>query len=69
MSPDKMLLLLRIPSRRSIISTGEAWSSTDQLAAMMQPKASDHLLDIGCGIAGPANGSPQDTGDASPGWT
>ena len=32
---------------RGVIATGE-------LAAMMQPKPSDHLLDIGCGIAGPA---------------
>jgi SAM-dependent methyltransferase len=27
---------------------------TEELAALLQPKASDHLLDIGCGIGGPA---------------
>ena len=27
---------------------------TEELAAVLQPKASDHLLDIGCGIGGPA---------------
>jgi ubiquinone/menaquinone biosynthesis C-methylase UbiE len=32
---------------RGVVATGE-------LAAMMQLKASDHLLDIGCGIGGPA---------------
>jgi ubiquinone/menaquinone biosynthesis C-methylase UbiE len=26
----------------------------EELAALLQPKATDHLLDIGCGIAGPA---------------
>jgi SAM-dependent methyltransferase len=33
---------------------GRGIIATEELAAMMQPKASDHLLDIGCGIAGPA---------------
>jgi cyclopropane fatty-acyl-phospholipid synthase-like methyltransferase len=28
--------------------------ATEELAALLQPKASDHLLDIGCGIGGPA---------------
>jgi SAM-dependent methyltransferase len=27
---------------------------TEELAAVLQPEASDHLLDIGCGIGGPA---------------
>ena len=27
---------------------------TEELAAALQPRASDHLLDIGCGIGGPA---------------
>jgi 2-polyprenyl-3-methyl-5-hydroxy-6-metoxy-1,4-benzoquinol methylase len=27
---------------------------TEELAALLQPKASDRLLDIGCGIGGPA---------------
>jgi sarcosine/dimethylglycine N-methyltransferase len=33
---------------------GRGVIATEELAAMIQPKASDHLLDIGCGIAGPA---------------
>jgi ubiquinone/menaquinone biosynthesis C-methylase UbiE len=33
---------------------GRGVIATAELAAMMQPKASDHLLDIACGIAGPA---------------
>lgn len=33
---------------------GRGVIATEELVAMMQPKASDHLLDIGCGIAGPA---------------
>lgn len=33
---------------------GRGVIATEDLAAMMQPKASNHLLDIGCGIAGPA---------------
>ena len=33
---------------------GRGVIATEELAAMMQPKESDHLLDIGCGIAGPA---------------
>jgi len=33
---------------------GRGVVATEELAAMMQPKASDHLLDIGCGIGGPA---------------
>jgi ubiquinone/menaquinone biosynthesis C-methylase UbiE len=28
--------------------------ATGELVALLQPKASDHLLDIGCGIGGPA---------------
>ena len=36
--------------RRSTISTARARGA----AALLQPKASDHLLDIGCGIGGPA---------------
>jgi sarcosine/dimethylglycine N-methyltransferase len=28
--------------------------ATEELVALLQPKASDHLLDIGCGIGGPA---------------
>lgn len=33
---------------------GRGVIATEELAAMMRPKARDHLLDIGCGIAGPA---------------
>jgi 2-polyprenyl-3-methyl-5-hydroxy-6-metoxy-1,4-benzoquinol methylase len=33
--------------RKGVVATAE-------LAALLQPKASDHLLDIGCGIGGPA---------------
>jgi ubiquinone/menaquinone biosynthesis C-methylase UbiE len=33
---------------------GRGVIATEELAAMMQPDARDHLLDIGCGIAGPA---------------
>jgi ubiquinone/menaquinone biosynthesis C-methylase UbiE len=33
---------------------GKGAVATEELAAMLQPKASDHLLDIGCGIGGPA---------------
>src|SRR5215813_7021628 len=33
---------------------GKGEVATDELAALLQPKASDHLLDIGCGIGGPA---------------
>ena len=33
---------------------GKGAIATEELAALLQPKASDHLLDIGCGIGGPA---------------
>jgi len=33
---------------------GKGVVATEELAALLKPKASDHLLDIGCGIAGPA---------------
>jgi ubiquinone/menaquinone biosynthesis C-methylase UbiE len=33
---------------------GRGAIATGELAAMLQPKGSDHLLDIGCGIGGPA---------------
>lgn len=33
---------------------GKGVVATEELAAVLQPKASDHLLDIGCGIGGPA---------------
>ncbi len=33
---------------------GKGVIATEELAALLQPKASDHLLDIGCGIGGPA---------------
>jgi len=33
---------------------GKGVVATEELAALLQPKASDHLLDIGCGIGGPA---------------
>jgi sarcosine/dimethylglycine N-methyltransferase len=33
---------------------GKGAVATEELAAMLQPKARDHLLDIGCGIGGPA---------------
>jgi sarcosine/dimethylglycine N-methyltransferase len=33
---------------------GKGVVATAELAALLQPKASDHLLDIGCGIGGPA---------------
>jgi sarcosine/dimethylglycine N-methyltransferase len=33
---------------------GKGAMATEELAALLQPKASDHLLDIGCGIGGPA---------------
>jgi len=33
---------------------GKGVAATEELAALLQPKASDHLLDIGCGIGGPA---------------
>ena len=33
---------------------GKGVIATEELASMLQPKASDHLLDIGCGIGGPA---------------
>jgi ubiquinone/menaquinone biosynthesis C-methylase UbiE len=33
---------------------GKGVVATKELAALLQPKASDHLLDIGCGIGGPA---------------
>lgn len=33
---------------------GKGVLATEQLAALLKPKASDHLLDIGCGIGGPA---------------
>ena len=33
---------------------GKGVFATAELAALLQPKASDHLLDIGCGIGGPA---------------
>jgi ubiquinone/menaquinone biosynthesis C-methylase UbiE len=33
---------------------GKGLVATEELASLLQPKASDHLLDIGCGIGGPA---------------
>jgi SAM-dependent methyltransferase len=33
---------------------GKGATATEELTAVLQPKASDHLLDIGCGIGGPA---------------
>jgi ubiquinone/menaquinone biosynthesis C-methylase UbiE len=33
---------------------GKGVIATEELAAALQPRASDHLLDIGCGIGGPA---------------
>jgi len=33
---------------------GKGVVATEELAALLQPTASDHLLDIGCGIGGPA---------------
>jgi sarcosine/dimethylglycine N-methyltransferase len=33
---------------------GKGVIATEELAALLQPNASDHLLDIGCGIGGPA---------------
>jgi ubiquinone/menaquinone biosynthesis C-methylase UbiE len=33
---------------------GKGVLATEELAALLQPKASDHLLDVGCGIGGPA---------------
>ena len=33
---------------------GKGVVATEELAALLQPKASDRLLDIGCGIGGPA---------------
>ena len=33
---------------------GKGVVATEELAAALQPNASDHLLDIGCGIGGPA---------------
>jgi ubiquinone/menaquinone biosynthesis C-methylase UbiE len=33
---------------------GKGVIATEELAALLQPKASDQLLDIGCGIGGPA---------------
>ena len=33
---------------------GKGVIATEELAALLQPKVSDHLLDIGCGIGGPA---------------
>jgi sarcosine/dimethylglycine N-methyltransferase len=33
---------------------GKGAVATEELAALLQPKTSDHLLDIGCGIGGPA---------------
>jgi sarcosine/dimethylglycine N-methyltransferase len=33
---------------------GKGVIATEELAEMLQPKASDHILDIGCGIGGPA---------------
>lgn len=33
---------------------GKGMVATEELASELQPKASDHLLDIGCGIGGPA---------------
>jgi ubiquinone/menaquinone biosynthesis C-methylase UbiE len=33
---------------------GKGAIATEELVAMLQPEAGDHLLDIGCGIGGPA---------------
>jgi ubiquinone/menaquinone biosynthesis C-methylase UbiE len=33
---------------------GKGAIATEEIAALLQPKASDHVLDIGCGIGGPA---------------
>lgn len=33
---------------------GKGVIATEELAAVLQPEASDHVLDIGCGIGGPA---------------
>jgi ubiquinone/menaquinone biosynthesis C-methylase UbiE len=33
---------------------GKGVVATEELAEVLQPKASDHVLDIGCGIGGPA---------------
>jgi len=33
---------------------GKGVIATEELAEMLQPEASDHILDIGCGIGGPA---------------
>jgi SAM-dependent methyltransferase len=33
---------------------GKGAIATEELAAMLQPRESDHVLDIGCGIGGPA---------------
>jgi SAM-dependent methyltransferase len=32
---------------------GKGVMATEELAALLQPKASDHLLDFGCGVGGP----------------
>lgn len=33
---------------------GKGVIATEELTSLLQPKTSDHLLDIGCGIGGPA---------------
>ena len=33
---------------------GKGVIATEELAAILEPKASDHVLDVGCGIGGPA---------------
>jgi sarcosine/dimethylglycine N-methyltransferase len=35
-------------------SHGKGLVATEELAALLKPKPIDHLLDIGCGIGGPA---------------
>jgi hypothetical protein len=43
--------------------------ATEELVAELQPKASDNLLDIGCGIGGPARWMLRNAGAGLPEWT
>ena len=45
---------------------GKGAIATEEIAAKLQPKPSDHVLNIGCGIGEPA--PPQTTSAALPEW-
>src|SRR5262249_38139381 len=62
---ERVLTALRVVSGQDVAITpetlapidhfhGRGVAATEELAAMLQPRAGDHVLDIGSGIGGPA---------------